>query len=97
MPPRSWAVLSLLVAVHAAPTPPCRGNEGEAGRFPTWPPTYDMQSSTIVQPCNTSGFLDPSVFSQFGIVDVDWSNGKAQWVRPPMSAEELLDEQAARL
>ena len=86
-------------AVLAAPTPmpPCRGNEGEPGRFPTWPATYVMQDSTIIQPCNESGFLDAAFFSQFGIVSVDWSNAKALWVKPPMSCEELLVEQAARL
>ena len=92
------AVVVFTVAVAtAAPVPPCRGNEGEPGRFPTWAQSWDMQTSTIIQPCNTSGFLDPSFYSQWGIVDVDWSNAKALWVKPPMSAEELLVEQAARL
>ena len=45
-----------------------------------------------------SGFLEPvSFYAQFGIVDVDWSNAKSLWVVPPMSSEELLVEQAARL
>ena len=30
-------------------------------------------------PCNTSGPLDSKFFSQFGIVDVDWSHMKAVW------------------
>ena len=29
---------------------------------------YNMSLSTIVMPCNTSGPLDPTFFSQFGIV-----------------------------
>ena len=81
----------------AAALPACRSNEGEQGRFPLWSATYVMQDSTIIQPCNESGFLDASLFSQFGVVDVDWSNAKALWVQPPMSCEELLVEQAARL
>jgi hypothetical protein len=39
---------------------------------PSWPVTWSMQSSTICQPCNMSGFLEPAEFyAQFGIVDVD--------------------------
>jgi len=56
-----------------------------------------MQDSTIIQPCNMSGFLNASLFSQYGVVSVDWSNGKQLWVQPPMSCEELLVEQAAQL
>ena len=50
---------------------------------PHWPGNYNMQQSTVIMPCNTSGPLDPQFFSQFGIVDVDWSNMKSVWVRPP--------------
>ena len=42
-------------------------------------PQYNMSLSTVVMPCNTSGPLDPAFFSQFGIVDVDWSHMKAVW------------------
>ena len=44
-----------------------------------------------------TGFLNASLFSQFGVVSVDWSNSKALWVEPPMSCEERLVEQAALL
>ena len=93
------AAMSLLAAaaVGAQPTPACSANEGIQGRFPRWPSTYDIQSSTIIQPCNMSGFLDASYYSQFGVVSVDWSNAKALWVQPPMSCEEKLVEQAAQL
>lgn len=38
---------------------------------PSWPPTWDMQASTIIQPCNNSGFLEPiSFYAQYGIVDI---------------------------
>jgi hypothetical protein len=56
-----------------------------------------MRSSTIIQPCNTSGFLNASLYSQFGVVSIDWSNAKQLWVNPPMSCEELLVEQASLL
>ena len=78
-------------------TAKCCSNEGISGRFPLWPVTYNMQDSTIVQPCNVSGFLDAAHFSQFGLVSVDWSNNHDAWVIPPMSCEELLVEQAALL
>lgn len=77
--------------------PLCRSKEGEQGRFPLWEPTWDMRSSTIIQPCNDSGFLDAALYSQFGIVSVDWSNAKQLWVVPPMTCEEKLVEQAALL
>lgn len=58
----------------------CQSHEGIQGRFPQFSPTYDMQSSTIVQPCNMTGFLQPPEFyAQFGIVDIDWSNAKSMW------------------
>jgi len=65
--------------------------------LPKWTPTWDMQQSTIVQPCNDSGLLDPDFYSQFGVVDIDWSNAKQLWVVPPMMCEELLLTQAAVL
>ena len=106
-PPRSTAAASSAVALllgllassadlNAASPPPCRSNEGEPGRFPTWPATWVLQDSTIVQPCNTSGYLDDA-YAQFGVVSVDWSNAKQLWVVPPMSTEQMHVEQAARL
>ena len=68
--------LLLVAASFAAAQPPqpaCSSNEGQQGRFPKWPSTFDMRSSTIIQPCNMSGFLDADLYSQFGVVSVDWS------------------------
>jgi len=96
-PAVALAALAAAAAVaSAASPPPCRSNEGEPGRFPTWPATWRLQDSTIVQPCNTSGWLDDS-YANFGIVSVDWSNGHDLWVVPPMSTESMHVEQAARL
>ena len=64
---------------------------------PRWTPTWVLAESTIIQPCNMSGFLDTAFFSQFGLVDVDWSNAKQLWVDPPMDCQELLVEQCALL
>ena len=99
-----WRLFALFVALFGAPavyaqpcTAQCCSNEGVSGRFPLWEATYDMQQSTIIQPCNMSGFLNATHFSQFGGVSIDWSNAKSLWVAPPMSCEELLVEQAALL
>lgn len=60
----AFASISLTVSY----TPLCKSNEARQGRFPTFAPTWDMQSSTIVQPCNMSGFLEPvSFYAQFGV------------------------------
>ena len=68
------------------------------GLVPAWPPTWNLQLSTIIQPCNLSGWLDPVFYSQFGIVDVDWSNQKDRWVTTvPFDDQELLPDQCALL
>eukprot|EP00047_Mylnosiga_fluctuans_P008772 m.260071 g.260071 ORF g.260071 m.260071 type:complete len:421 (-) comp23253_c0_seq1:104-1366(-) len=81
------ALLTIVIALAATAL---------AQYLPLWAPTWDMQESTIIMPCNKSGLLEPvEFFAQFGVVDIDWSNGKALWVRPPMDCEELLLKQAA--
>jgi hypothetical protein len=59
-------------------------------QMPSWQPTWAVAQSTIVMPCNDSGLLDIDFFSQFGVVDIDWSNAKQLWVNPPMQDEELM-------
>jgi hypothetical protein len=48
---------------------------------PLFSPTYLMNESTIVMPCNdgvaNGGWSNATFFSSFGIVDYDWSNAKA--------------------
>lgn len=48
---------------------------------PLFPPTYLMNESTIVMPCNDlsshGGWSNASFFGSFGIADFDWSNAKA--------------------
>ena len=47
-------------------------------------------------PCNMSGFFDPQLTRNFGIVDFDWSNAKGHWANQhPMSCEEDLVTQVA--
>ena len=60
-----------------------------------WQPTYNMSMSTILMPCNTTGFYDPKVLGQYGLVDMDWSNAKEVWANQhPMDCEERLVTQA---
>jgi hypothetical protein len=49
-------------------------------QVPNRPPTYQMNSSTIIMPCNDSGFTDPSTTLGWGVVDFDWSNAKSIWL-----------------
>ena len=63
---------------------------------PSWPPTYVMNQSTIIMPCNYSGATDPESTKGWAFLAYDWSNwkgrGKADgWVKhKPMDCEELL-------
>ena len=55
-----------------------------------------MAKSTIIMPCNESGFTDPAFVRRFGIVDFDWSNAKVAWSNShPMDCETRLVTQAA--
>lgn len=63
-------------------------------QVPNRPPTYMMNLSTIIMPCNNSGYTDPATTVGWGVVDFDWSNNKAAWAKSkPMNDEELLFEQ----
>ena len=61
--------------------------------------TWMMNLSTIIMPCNNSGFTDPEATKGWGVVDFDWSNAKGKkdapgWVKhSPMDDEEMLFEQ----
>lgn len=58
-----------------------------------------MNASTIIMPCNNTGFTDPKSTLGWGIVDFDWSNAKGTgtadgWAKhQPMDDEELLFKQ----
>eukprot|EP01084_Bolivina_argentea_P134701 237516_1 len=61
---------------------------------PKWPPQYQMNLSTLVMPCNESGYFNDAALqklAKFGIVSIDWSNAKQQWANAqPMDCEERL-------
>ena len=69
-------------------------------RQPAWTPTWDMSQSTIIMPCNFSGFYDFAEYpalGRFGLADYDWSNAKQYWAnQAPMTCQSSLAEQARR-
>ena len=106
----SWAVcrtfvnprngtLERSVKSDDATVPPALGAAGPGGYTPGWAPTYDMSLSTAIQPCDNNELMSsgpnwPTIRS-FGIVDIDWSNSKAEWINTkPMTCEENLLKQA---
>jgi hypothetical protein len=63
--------------------------------LPDWEPTWDMPQSTIIMPCNYSGYTTDPVVSKFGIIDYDWSNARFAWVNnAPMNCQDRLVKQA---
>eukprot|EP00037_Helgoeca_nana_P001449 m.26951 g.26951 ORF g.26951 m.26951 type:complete len:453 (+) comp11861_c0_seq1:244-1602(+) len=61
--------------------------------------TWVMNKSTIIMPCNNTGFTDPKTTLGWGVVDFDWSNSKGKgtadgWAKhQPMDDEEMLFQQ----
>lgn len=63
-------------------------------QVPNRPPTYQMNLSTIIMPCNYSGFTNPAATVGWAVVDFDWSNAKQLWAKDrPMDDEEYLQQQ----
>jgi hypothetical protein len=57
--------------------------------------SYQMNKSTIIMPCNGSGFTDPQSTKGWAYVDFDWSNWKGTgsadgWVSPSASSSSPL-------
>ena len=57
-----------------------RSSQNLSDRYPV---TWQMNQSTIIMPCNTSGYYRPDVAAQYGLVDIDWSNEKNDWANAP--------------
>lgn len=100
--------LSLLVASFCAAQPPdhpyppgcnAKGCSTVPHLLPTWAPTYQMNESTILMTCNSTGATDPDTISGWSYVDFDWSNWKGTgstdgWAKhQPMDCEELMAKQ----
>ena len=79
------AAATMLAAAAAAVSTAAAqcGNEGGTSprpcSVPTWPATWQMNASTIIMPCNYTGYQAPSTTAGWGIVDFDWSNDLAGW------------------
>ena len=70
---------SMVARGPADPPPPCtEWPQSCPGTFPRAPykQTWLMNLSTIIMPCNNTGYTDPKSTKGWGIVDFDWSNGK---------------------
>jgi hypothetical protein len=62
--------------------------------LPPYPPTWQLNKSTIVMSCQFNGTLDPSQFGGWAIQDYDWSNMLDQWSDAvPMTTDESLLKQ----
>ena len=94
-------------ATASCPPSPPEPPEPPPGPGQPWPPhptskwgapTWAMAASTLIMPCNTSGWFDVELASRYGIADFDWSNARALWANQhPMDDNGLLLEQAARI
>ena len=85
------AALAALAGTAAAARDP-------AHLLPRWTPTWDLAASTIVQPCNFSGLMDASFLAKWGVVSMDWSNGRAAWAQQrPMDCDGMLLRQASAI
>ena len=82
--------VALVVAALASQTPlahpasscaPMQAGEfAFSGCLPRWPATWNISRSTVIMPCNYSGYTDPhSLPSRYGLVDIDWSNAMGLW------------------
>lgn len=90
LPTLLMLVLVLLAAAVAAADP--------WPAHPTWEPTWKMARSTVMMPCNTSGWFDSRLAASYGIADFDWSNVRSMWTKGrPMDDGRRLAEQAAKV
>jgi len=64
---------------------------------PNMPPRYQMNQSTIIMPCNNSGYMDPQRTVGWSIIDFDWSNGKAIWTKQRPMMDELVLQQQVKM
>lgn len=47
---------------------------GARAQLPNRTATWVMNQSTIIMPCNNSGFTDPETTKGWSVIDFDWSN-----------------------
>eukprot|EP01051_Picozoa_sp_SAG22_P017554 SAG22_NODE_2737_length_2263_cov_1.926063_1_plen_166_part_00 len=59
--------------------------------FPPWAVEWQLNRSTIAQPCNYSGWFDPELAAQFGVVSFDWANNENSWRSKPQPYPDQAD------
>jgi len=90
-----FALLGLSISVLAFQS--CSYDPNRTCPPPRWKPVWDLAASTFMQPCNHSGYFDPSFAAKYGLVSFDWNNAKDLWIAYPRDqrkCEEMLVEQA---
>ena len=72
-PPPLLAAMAIAIASLAAPAALAAASSPPASSpwpaHPTWAPTYDMNMSTMMMPCNTTGWFDAQLAAKYGIAD----------------------------
>eukprot|EP00035_Acanthoeca_spectabilis_P023004 m.447099 g.447099 ORF g.447099 m.447099 type:complete len:428 (+) comp19468_c0_seq1:101-1384(+) len=92
-------VIAAAFGAYFTTAEPCPWPNTCPGTLPKMKQTWLMNLSTIIMPCNDTGFTDPQSTLGWGIVDFDWSNSKGTgtadgWAKHrPMDDEELLFKQ----
>ena len=64
--------MTALVALVCSMLAACEWPRTCPGTLPTMNQTYQMNRSTIIMPCNNTGFTDPKTTLGWSIVDFDW-------------------------
>ena len=66
------------------------------GYTPPFSPTWQLNKSTIIMPCNYTGLTYEDVTKNWAYTDFDWSNSLEQWSSAvPMDTEERMLAQAS--
>ena len=80
------AALQLMLLLLARPA---------RAQVPTWPQTWLTNRSTYWYSCRQDAPNDPSLATNWSIINIDWSNEKDVWAKSkPMDCEERLFAQA---
>lgn len=88
-------LVSPLPALSSPDDPAGNGYHSSKVRLPKWHPTYDMKRSTILMPCNDSGWHRVDEALRYGLVSYDWANAHELWMQgSPVDDETKLTAQA---
>lgn len=89
----------ILTGAFSSPDYPAgNGYKSPKLRLPKWSATYDMPSSTILMPCNYSGWHSVEEALKYGLVSYDWANAQSLWSQhSPVDDESLLVTQADKV